>query len=358
MAIRSVSLREFSVFPNATFEFAEGINVLIGGNSTGKTHVMKLAYAATRAFRPRETTLKPSAVLEEKLARVFLPDSQRIGRLVRRQQGQNNCSVSVEYRSGEQLRFTLHTKGSSLRLGKAPRTTPDSIFLPSREVLALYEGFVAAYERRELSFDETYADVALALSLPAARGPRADIASAATLIEKAIGGKVSLDGPRFYLRLAEGKFEAHLVAEGYRRLATVLRLIINGALTKDTVLFWDEPEANLNPVLSEAVARVIAGLAGAGVQVILATHDYLMASRLSLLASEANGPATRFFSLSRSSARSGVSVSAGDSLDEIEPNLLLEAMVNYADFERAQFTRALGGDDEPRKGRGRARSET
>ncbi len=37
-----------------------------------------------------------------------------------------------------------------------------------------------------------------------------------------------------------------LVSEGYRKMATIMYLILSGSLTKDSILFWDEPETNMN----------------------------------------------------------------------------------------------------------------
>jgi hypothetical protein len=57
-------------------------------------------------------------------------------------------------------RLTLDSYQS---LGTLP--TPEAcLFLPSREFLSAYEGFIAAYQARELSFDETYYDLCVALS--------------------------------------------------------------------------------------------------------------------------------------------------------------------------------------------------
>ncbi|WP_281258757.1 hypothetical protein [Avibacterium endocarditidis] len=41
--------------------------------------------------------------------------------------------------------------------------------------------------------------------------------------------------------------EIPLVAEGLRKLAMVARLVATGTLLDKGCLFWDEPEANLNP---------------------------------------------------------------------------------------------------------------
>ena len=43
--IQGLSLKRFTAFEETHFEFSSGINVLIGTNSTGKTHMMKLMYS-------------------------------------------------------------------------------------------------------------------------------------------------------------------------------------------------------------------------------------------------------------------------------------------------------------------------
>ena len=42
--------------------------------------------------------------------------------------------------------------------------------------------------------------------------------------------------------------EMPLVAEGWRKLAMLVRLIATGSLLDKGCLFWDEPESNLNLV--------------------------------------------------------------------------------------------------------------
>ena len=41
----SLNLHNFTVFADQTFEFVPDLNVLVGENGTGKTHVMKALYA-------------------------------------------------------------------------------------------------------------------------------------------------------------------------------------------------------------------------------------------------------------------------------------------------------------------------
>jgi recombinational DNA repair ATPase RecF len=42
--IQSLSLKQFTAFEEAKFDFSPSINVLIGENATGKSHVMKILY--------------------------------------------------------------------------------------------------------------------------------------------------------------------------------------------------------------------------------------------------------------------------------------------------------------------------
>ena len=67
-----------------------------------------------------------------------------------------------------------------------------------------------------------------------------------------------------------------------RKLGLLWILVQNGTLQKGSVLFWDEPETNLNPTLFGTVIEVLMELQRAGVQVFFATHDYVILKELDL----------------------------------------------------------------------------
>ena len=46
MAITRLQLENFTAFESLDMELSPGINVLVGANGTGKTHIMKVCYAA------------------------------------------------------------------------------------------------------------------------------------------------------------------------------------------------------------------------------------------------------------------------------------------------------------------------
>ncbi|MFD6098927.1 ATP/GTP-binding protein [Nocardiopsis flavescens] len=269
------------------------LNIVTGDNATGKSQLLKLMYAGTRTLSDESALTKTalSSGVADALTGIFRPE--QLGRLVRRVRGRSRASVSLKYGGiREPLSFDFASNARrDVQIRSVPRApivdTP--VFLPSRELLSLYPGLVSLFETREVEFDETWRDTALLLGRAALRGPRVRAANdlLAPLLEE-IEGTVLEENGRFYVRLpvgsaGAGKIEAHLVSEGFRKLAMIIRLVSNGVLLEGGYLFWDEPEANLNPKTQRAVARAILALARSGTQVFVATHSVFLLRELALL---------------------------------------------------------------------------
>jgi len=347
--VSALSLKDFTAFDDALFDFSPGINVLIGANATGKSHVMKAIYSVLKAAT--ECQLHGSAseeqqkhlelVLGEKLHGVFKPDG-RIGRLVKRARGRKHAEVRVQF-NHEAFSFELTTLDRLTVHEPASPEIGECLFLPTRELLSMYPGFIPAYRDRELSLDETYYDLCVALSAAPLRGPRLEAAKRLLEpLERAIRRKVILKEGRFYLQSrGEGEMEAHLAAEGFRKLGSIMHLVLNGSLSKASVLFWDEPEVNLNPKLVTVVARLLETLAEAGVQIFIATHDYLLVNELSLAAeyqtAEGKAAKTRFICLTRDKPAAPIEVHSGNTIAEIEDNPILEEFAAHYEREQALF---------------------
>ena len=91
--------------------------------------------------------------------------------------------------------------------------------------------------------------------------------------EDIIKGKVRMKDNKFYIKGKDiGEIEMGLVAEGDRKLATILHLVSNGALNSNTVLFWDELESNLNPNRMKYITQALVELAKMNVQIFLTTQ--------------------------------------------------------------------------------------
>jgi hypothetical protein len=215
------------------------------------------------------------------------------------------------------------------------------VFLPTREMLSVFPGFAETVRHRELEFDETYVHLADGLNLPALKGDALrSVRPLLARVEEALGGAEYQEGNRFYITFDNETFEAHLVAEGLRKVATLARLIRNGRIAPGTVLFWDEPEANLNPVLMRKVMNVLLALVDAGVQVFVASHDYLLTQTLSLEAEHPRrgSPPMRFFGLTRV-ADGSVEVEQADTIAGIRRNPILQEHARQFDLESSAFDR-------------------
>jgi energy-coupling factor transporter ATP-binding protein EcfA2 len=349
--IMRLKLKGFTLFRSAQLDFARGINVFVGSNGTGKSHLLKLAYTcvrwsqemALRTAKHGQARLDRATMQKElggKLVRVFRPE--QLGRLTSRGRGRGRAEVQVAFaqRPKAGFKFSFATNSSTdVSFDAPPEEFFDggAVFLPTKEMLSMFPGFAALYDNVSIEIDETYADLCRALDRPLLRGPRfKEIDTLLTPLESLLGGAIRNENGRFYLvQEGSGKFEISLVAEGFRKLGTVAYLLANGSLTSQSVLFWDEPETNLNPAYMRRVAEMLVRVAGNGTQVFVATHSLFMLRELSLLA---GGIDSRFFALSEKTAdlaaewdkRSTV-IQQGSSAEEIEPITALDAEIEQSD---------------------------
>jgi len=276
--IEKIELNNFTVFSKLDMSFSPGINVLIGKNGTGKTHVLKIIYSVLSALAEKKR-------ISDKIRGVFLPKDQNIGRLTRRTRGSSKTKVVI-FKKGKPIRllFSNHTK-DTLRMKNEwePKSTDVSVFIPAKEMLSNAPGFLSLYKERQIHFEEIYSDIISRAFTPPLRGPIArDRKNLLNQIQKAIEGKVIFKNELFFLKNKSGDLEFTLLAEGMRKLGLLWLLIQNGTLLKGTKLFWDEPEANLNPTLIGVVADVLLSLQRMGVQIFIATHDYVTLKELDL----------------------------------------------------------------------------
>lgn len=282
-------------------------------------------------------------LIYDRLLAIFKPDS--LGDLVR--DGATQPSRLDLGAEDGTMRCSLSGDGAILSAVLAPWEVPGAVFLPSREVLAMSEGFPALYKDRDIQFDETYNDLCLALDKRTLR----DAPKAAASFYGMLGGDVERRGSRFYVDIGDGFHVAHVVADGMRKIATLAYLVGNGSIRAGRVLLWDEPEANLNPRFIAKLAVALRELAAQGVQIFVATHDFLVSHKLSLAAEYGTEPKVpmRFFSLHRSSPAEPVQVEEAATLVDIRNNAILDEYAGHYDEERALFR------DEVDRGPGGAR---
>lgn len=293
MFIQKISLKNITVFDTLDMQFSDGINVFIGPNGVGKTHLLKILYSACCAADPKVS-------FSNKIVSCFAPDEHRISRLVRRKQGNNDASIDITSKNekiGKLLSNSKTFNSKTLSASFSNKTSKwdsevageegwekqreglSSVFIPAKEILSHSYNLNAAVAMNNVFFDDTYLDVINAAKIKVSSGKDAAIKKTLlSQIEAIIEGKVFFDKERdeFYLKHGNTKIEFNLVAEGIRKIALLWQLVKNGVLVSGSVLFWDEPEANINPIHIPIIAEILLNLQQNGVQIFISTHDYFL----------------------------------------------------------------------------------
>lgn len=351
--INSLKMKNFAKFKNTSLDF-KNLNVIVGENGVGKTHLLKLLYSALAATQkpdgqqieyksgtgkhiPRSTSRPTIGILEsqiaQKLAGVHRPEGRKVGRLVRRQQGHRRCDIHVGLEDDQKsIGFSFTTNSSTkVTINQCPDTWYDGtpVFLPTHELLSIYPGFTWLYEKYQTEFDETWYDTCKLLGAPPVRGRRSmDINELLGPLQQQLGGKIVFKDDRFYLRGAAGTLESPLVAEGLRKVGMLWYLITTKQLENVSCLFWDEPEANLNPKIIRTVAEAIS-LISKFTQVFLATHSVFLLKQFEILRKQGKQQLSiRYFALSKEDDT--VVVKPADDIYDVEPWVALEETNNQS----------------------------
>lgn len=335
--LNTLTLQNFTVFKNAEVQFSPGLNVFIGENGTGKSHLLKLAYAIFRAlsaFDGKEPAQEVATrTIAQNLVQVFCADT--LGHLAMRKQVGGIANVIATWGKKGKIHFGFSDRNTE-KVNLLSRTEyfeklPSSaLFLPPKEILSVFRGFQAALEKRELAFDATYLDLAKALSVSPLKTQKVgSLQLAQQTLRTAVDAIVTKENDAFYFySKVHGLREAQIVAEGHRKLGMLAYLIRNGELRKASSLFWDEPEANLNPKLLVELASVLAELAKV-MQVTIATHSLFLLRALEILQERKSLTHVRYFGLH--TTENGVAVQQGASSNDIGDIATLDASVEQSE---------------------------
>ena len=340
--IKKVKFEQFTAFENLEVNCSSGINIIVGANGTGKTHILKTIYAACDVSKTKRN-------FAEKITKVFLPSGDQIGRLIKR--GKKSVAGSAEVtrvgKDSKEIKLKLSFSNHTTRFDKAKITGTtkwiehdvESVYIPVKEMLSNAPGFRSLYTGRQVAFEEVYADIVDRALLPLLKGPP-DVQRKKILeiLKKEMDGNVSVQKEEFFLHNRQGMLEFTLLAEGLRKLALIWILIQNGTLLKGSVLCWDEPEANLNPRLMKTVVGILLELQRMGVQVFISTHDYVLLKEFDLQTTKTDH--VIFHSLYRDGE---IFIKTSAHYFDLHPNAIADTFTNLYDRD---IERALGGKND------------
>lgn len=366
-------IEEFTAFEKAELHFSPGVNAIIGENGTGKTHLLKALYAAQLLWVQNGGQAKFGSIfqLEDSLAGLVRRGGikskiakvrgvfggsdwsyaiQRVGSNPNGEGDQDGTGTGWGFGSDSNAgnRFGTGKEDEDYPYGaffetstSPPKSALLPVFIPAIEMMGHTKGFVSTFDNFKIDFDLTHREIVSLMMSPEKR--ELDDASSKLVTDLGIclGGRPVLRGERFYLEHNNSRTPMQSVAEGLRKIATLIRLVQTGWLVPGSTLFWDEPEVNLNPILMDEVVGAILALSRSGVQVFLATHSYIILKELEVQATRTDD--LKFFSLSAS--ESGSAVHPASKYLDLSPNKIEQ---QYGDLYDRGITKLAEASHESR----------
>lgn len=284
MALTKIQIDNFVVFKHIEVIPSQGVNVIIGKNGLGKTQLLKAIYADIDIsnndnkkdfgdyFKRGESNEFLIANKGKRDLSIQLFDNT---------DGQENIEHKV------QLSLTLRHDSDgyitasdaydiSLTQFKKPIST---IFLPVKDMLTHAKGLLSMEAKyREFPFDRTLTDVIRLANQWTLKETPALAKNILPMLENIIDGTIEIVNEEFFVRKHDGSLVNFAVeAEGLKKIGLLWQLLMNESITKDSILLWDEPEANLNPEYLPMLVECLLELSRHGVQIFVSTHNYLFA---------------------------------------------------------------------------------
>lgn len=380
--IRYLDLKNFAAFSKVRMEFSPKINVILGENGTGKTQIMKAAYGLLKATSNIDSAHAKKDIHEqritEKFVRIFRPLDHKLGKIWRRG-SEEKAQAEVGFNEGwTRSSFNYNSKNVDLQELTSYPYSP--IFIPTKEVLSLYRGILSPESDKETVkalFDDTYIDLCEHLSKPIEKpvderlGADPRFGTVYPKIVDAIDGRYEIkadgclfhsgcylerkkrfdakhsafysDSTKYVFSAEEGDdLSAAMTAEGFRKIGIIQHLLANESLAPQNcgVLFWDEPESNLNPKLMQLMVESLLELSRNGLQIVIATHDYTTLKWLDLLNEKGKDDHVRYHSLYREEDSGEIMLHSTDDYLAIRPNAIAETFSEITDHE---ISRTMGG---------------
>lgn len=293
MSIESVELRNFNVFKNLKVNFSKGINIIMGENGTGKTQLLKAIYADIQISKSKNIDdiskyfksvninnsffvkqLKP-LFLEVKASNIDNKSGKRylMGKL-----GSNINEISSTFGSSDECSYEI----------SYPSQEINCTFIPAKDMLTHSKGFVSMADKfNEFPFDKTLIDIIKIAGQWQLKEPPKIALKVLPILEKMMDGKVVIENEEFYVKKNDGNMVNFSVeAEGLKKIGLLWQLLMNENITENSILLWDEPEANINPKFIPDLVEILIELQKNGVQIFLTTHDYIFTKYFEVKRSE------------------------------------------------------------------------
>ena len=289
MAINKLIIENFTVFERIDIDFCDGVNVFIGENGMGKTHLLKIIYAICESLVYIDGTNFDVAThlsFRTRINECFQVNdfTKLYSNLANDSENLRPITVEASIGGNEHFFRICNSIGDTndAIFEQKPKEYLPAIFIPSKDMLT-HARLEKDFMHRNLPFDKTEIDILNKAGISTIKTLPPDFTAFLDKIAGIIGGRIVYKGDRYYTEREDGTLiDFAFEAEGFKKLGLFYRLIETGYFEKGSVLIWDEPEANLNPKWIPFVVDFILELARRGVQIFAATHNYNLMKYLSV----------------------------------------------------------------------------
>ncbi|MDR2466668.1 MAG: ATP-binding protein [Prevotellaceae bacterium] len=198
------------------------------------------------------------------------------------------------------------------------------VFIPAGDMLEHTELYPMDRQYR-LTYNDSEIEIIGSATLPVTNEITPNAAKTLDRIKSVIGGEAVYENGAFLIVKSDGaKIPFVLEAKGFRKFGLLWKLLRNGLLESESVLFWDEPENSLNPELIPVLVDILLELSRNGVQIFIATHSEIFASYFSV--NQQKCDSVMFYSLYKDE-RGEIKADANERFDLLEQNKLMEVPV-------------------------------
>jgi predicted ATPase len=275
------------------------VNVIIGGNATGKTTLLKAMYEKVKGTKYH-----------------------------------HDLPIGAEITAKN---FTLGNDGKKLKEGKVSIIVDvtenlHGVYIPEKDILEHAKGLLTFINQKQTGFGKIYEDVLIIAQDVPTRKKSATQKSVGQKIFDTIGGDTHWDkgdGSFYTLRTDGTRIPFSNEASGYKKFGFLGLLVSSGQLESESILFWDEPENSLNPELVPILVDILLELARNGVQIFIATHSEILASYFAV--NRKKNDMVMFYSLCKDGEK--IKTEKSDRFDLLTPNNLIAEPVKIYERE-------------------------
>ena len=381
--IARLELENFAAFRQLRMEFSPRVNVIIGENSSGKTHLLKAAYALGKSCDDlkKNAELSFSDLATDKLLRLYKPQNNSLSRLYCRS-GEGPARVRAADANDKVAEVEFSSKSKKVQAPSVPDgVSLSGVYIPTKDVLSLLPAMAeqrVSQDCLQSLFDDTILDLCFDLlhkveddyETELSDNPR--LGTLLPVLSEAIGGRYEIAGTQQFF--TKGRYEdvkstpssqsqqakaysdksklrftaqsgtelcSNMTAEGYRKIGVLMQLLRNRCIEPGITgtLFWDEPECNLNPKLIRILVDALLTLSRNGLQIVVTTHDYVLLKWLDLLSVKSKDDHIRYHSIYRDAESNELRVDTCDEYSKISRSSISDT---FAELYDADVKRALG----------------